>query len=64
MLPQVQLESPLPSEQKARLLDLEAIVERNLSSFLETGRPLLTIRDERLYRAYGTFVVAEALCAT
>jgi hypothetical protein len=46
---------PLPSEQKARLFDLEGVVERNLSSFLEAGQALLTIRDERLYRAYGTW---------
>jgi hypothetical protein len=30
-------------------------VEGNLSSFLEAGRALLAIRDERLYRAYGTW---------
>jgi len=52
---QVESESFLSSEQKTRLHDLERVVERNLSSFLETGRALLAIRDERLYRAYGTF---------
>ena len=50
-----QAESPLSSEQKTRLHDIERVVERNLSSFQEAGRALLTIRDERLYRAYGTW---------
>jgi hypothetical protein len=55
MLPQVQSESPLNPEQKTRLYELERTVERNLSSFLEAGRALLAIRDERLYRTYGTW---------
>ena len=55
MFPQVQSESPLNPEQKTRLYELERTVERNLSSFLEAGRALLAIRDERLYRTYGTW---------
>lgn len=51
----VESEYLLCSEQKARLHDLERVVERNLCSFLEAGRALLRIRDEGLYRAYGTF---------
>jgi hypothetical protein len=52
----LQLESEsLFSEQKSRLHELERTVERNLASFLEAGRALLEIRDERLYRAYGTW---------
>jgi hypothetical protein len=50
-----QLDAPLSSEQKTRLHDLERVVERNLSQFLEAGHALLRIRDEGLYRAYGTF---------
>jgi hypothetical protein len=46
---------PLSAEQKSRLFELEAIVEKNIVSFLEVGRALLAIRDERLYRAYGTW---------
>src|SRR6516164_8017759 len=55
MLPQVQSESLLNPEQKTRLYELERTVERNLSLFLEAGRALLAIRDERLYRTYGTW---------
>lgn len=43
-----------------RLADCEARIERGLDTFVEVGRALLTIRDERLYRAeFGTF---EAYC--
>jgi hypothetical protein len=45
----------LSVEERTRLHELERVVERNLPSFLEAGHALLTIRDERLYRAYGTF---------
>jgi hypothetical protein len=50
-----QPESALSSEQKRRLFELEAVVEKNISSFLEVGRALLLIRDERLYCTYGTW---------
>jgi len=55
MPPQVESESPLSSEQKTRLYDLERIVERNLSSFLEAGRALVAIKNEGMYRAHGTW---------
>lgn len=33
------------------LAECEAIIERGLATFIEVGRALLTIRDDRLYRA-------------
>lgn len=45
----------------ASLDDLEAVIERGLTSFVEVGQALSTIREERLYRqSYDTF---EAYCA-
>lgn len=44
----------------ATLTDLEAVIERGLSSFVEVGEALMSIRDEKLYRAdHDTF---EAYC--
>jgi len=49
-------ESTLSPEQQRRLHELECVVERNLVSFLETGRALLEIRDSGLYKQhYATF---------
>lgn len=43
---------PRPS----RLAELKQVVERGQRSFVETGKALRTIRDERLYdAAFGTF---------
>jgi hypothetical protein len=39
----------LSAQQKARLCELERVVEGTLNSFLECGRALLQIRDEKLY---------------
>lgn len=40
----------------SRLADLEKVVERGLSTFVEVGEALLAIRDERLYRlTHGTW---------
>jgi len=45
----------------ARLAELEAVVERGLTTFVEVGRALMEIRDSRLYRAsHATF---EMYCA-
>jgi hypothetical protein len=56
MLAQVDSLSPrLSAEQKTRLHELERIVERSLTSFLECGRALLAVRDEGLYVEYGNF---------
>ena len=38
-----------------RLEELQGVVARTLSSFLECGRALLEIREQHLYRPYGTF---------
>jgi hypothetical protein len=58
-----QIESTTPAlgpAEQARLSELETAIERGLSSFLEVGAALLTIRQERLYRGgYATF---EAYC--
>jgi hypothetical protein len=44
----------------ACLADLESVIERGLSSFVEVGEALMTIRDEKLYRQdHDTF---EAYC--
>lgn len=56
MSAQVLAMQPRPS----RLVDLEQVVERGQRSFVEVGKALRTIRDERLYdAAFGTF---EAYC--
>jgi hypothetical protein len=49
-------DTTLSPEQQRRLHELERVVERNLVSFLETGRALLEIRDSGLYKQhYATF---------
>jgi hypothetical protein len=46
----------LSLEGTARLRQLEAVIERGQRSFVEVGRALRTIRDDKLYdAAYGTF---------
>jgi DNA N-6-adenine-methyltransferase (Dam) len=48
--------SALILAERARLVELEAIVERGLATFQEVGNALLEIRDSRLYLAsHGTF---------
>jgi hypothetical protein len=48
--------SPLSTEKKARLHELERVIERSIQSFLECGRALLEVRDQQLYRPlYATF---------
>lgn len=50
----------LTNSEKERLSELEETVERGLETFVEVGRALMEIRDQRLYRAdYDTF---EAYC--
>jgi hypothetical protein len=44
---------PLTTEQKVRLTQLERIVEKNLTGFIQAGRALLAIRDERLFQGAG-----------
>jgi hypothetical protein len=39
----------LSSAQQDRLTELEGVIERGLQSFLEVGRALLSVRDEKLY---------------
>lgn len=40
----------------SRLVELEAVIERGLTTFIEVGQALMEIRDQRLYRAeYATF---------
>jgi len=46
----------LTNDEQVELDILENTIERNLASFLEIGRALITIRDKRLYRdGYDTF---------
>jgi hypothetical protein len=50
MLAQLDPISPaLSAPQKERLRELERTIEHSLTSFLECGRALLSVRDERLY---------------
>jgi hypothetical protein len=47
---------PLTAQEKVRFTELEAVVERNLETFLSVGRALAEIRNKRLYRQqFGTF---------
>lgn len=41
----------LTDEEAQRLAELETVITHGLRSFRETGRALLAVRDERLYRA-------------
>lgn len=46
----------LALREEERLVELEAVVERGLASFVEVGQALMEIRDARLYRqSHGTF---------
>lgn len=46
--------------ERARLAELEAVVERGMDTFIEVGIALAEIRDARLYREQ--FVTFEAYC--
>lgn len=46
----------LPAVDQSRLDACEKVIERGLASFVEVGEALLTIRENKLYRAsHGTF---------
>lgn len=46
----------LPPDPSPRLAHMEGIIERGLTTFVEVGRSLMAIRDERLYReSHATF---------
>lgn len=46
----------LTASERGRLAELEAVVERGMTTFVEVGRALTEIRDARLYRAtHDTF---------
>jgi hypothetical protein len=46
----------LAPDESQRLAELEAVVERGLTTFIEVGEALREIRDARLYKAsHGTF---------
>jgi hypothetical protein len=46
----------LPAEQKARLVELEAVVSWGVETFIEVGLALAEIRESKLYREdHGTF---------
>jgi phage N-6-adenine-methyltransferase len=52
--------SALPLTTGDPLAECEAVIERGLATFVEVGQALARIRDDGLYRAYGTF---ERYCA-
>lgn len=52
--------SALAVSEQTRLEELEHVVERGLTTFVEVGRALLEIRDQRLYRA--THETFESYC--
>src|SRR5512139_3559133 len=43
-----------------RIIELEKIIEQGQQTFIEVGRALMEIRDQRLYR--GTHATFEAYC--
>ncbi|MDB6020796.1 MAG: hypothetical protein JWQ04_653 [Pedosphaera sp.] len=45
----------LTTEETQELSACEGMIERGLQTFLEVGMALMTIREHRLYRAFGTF---------
>jgi hypothetical protein len=48
--------APLTTQEKVRLGQLERIVEKNLTGFVQCGRALLEIREDRLWRGqYASF---------
>jgi ParB family chromosome partitioning protein len=48
--------SDLTKTERQKLERCEAVIQRGLNTFVEVGQALLTIRDDRLYRAeFGTF---------
>jgi hypothetical protein len=50
------MSEPARIGESSRLVDLEGVIERGLSTFVEVGEALLEIRDARLYRlTHGTF---------
>jgi hypothetical protein len=52
----------LNSIEQQQLLELEAVIEQGMRTFVEVGGALYTIRDQRLYRAqFDTF---DAYCQT
>jgi hypothetical protein len=52
--------APLSTEERVRFRQLQLVVERGISQFIEVGRALLEIRSSRLYReSYPTF---ESFC--
>jgi phage N-6-adenine-methyltransferase len=52
----VQVDGELTLVERSALAECEAVIERNLTVFYETGQALLKIRDGRLYRVtHGTF---------
>lgn len=40
---------------RSKLAECEAVIEHGLGTFLEVGQALLNIRDQELYKEYGTF---------
>lgn len=46
---------------KARLAELESVIERGRKTFLEVGRALIEIRNQRLYREQG-FTTFDTYC--
>jgi hypothetical protein len=61
MFPQVESESLPSAEKKARLHELERVIEGSIASFLACGRALLQVREEELYRplynCFGDYLV-------
>ena len=47
----VKVLSPLSDEEAARLVGLEATIDRGLTTFMEVGSALVEIQDNKLYRA-------------
>ena len=47
--------SLLSGDEQQQLAHYEGIIERGLTTFIDVGNALAAVRDERLYKQYGTF---------
>ena len=49
------MELSLTSNERTQLEECEAVIERGLNTFVDVGNALAEVRDDKLYREYGTF---------
>lgn len=49
------METALTQTEAQKLAQYETVIERGIATFVEVGIALLAVREERLWRSYGTF---------